>query len=429
VANDIGIIELEPGLPIRVEMETIEDTFEKALAKYDYPYVDGVDIEDMGQKAHVMKLRTYWYDDVDHLGYDDHILLINSLEGKNKLDFTHPKYGLMKVSVESLSVRHDDKLRSAEIDMTLIEQMRGAIQPLMLPSIKSSAEEAYIKAQQQQELKLAEDIKKKIPGADAVVLSKTFDSSLGLLAQAQEYSTKTRDFIGQVEKYIELGEGLLNQVENPVNTLQFAISYSENLPGVILGSLAVFVEKVAVTFDNLRDFPSRFLDNVQDGLDDLQDAFDQFNSDDNSEAAVSAREVMSEHLQNVGAQRYALEAAYTYSADDEAAKDADSEIEVMNIRELETSLATARDMLQTAIETAREMDSLKEMAEALLEHVNKVRLDREKMVGVELDNPMPLHLVCLKYGLSHKDAERLLKVNKKVRNPNFTSGEILVYAR
>jgi len=69
------------------------------------------------------------------------------------------------------------------------------------------------------------------------------------------------------------------------------------------------------------------------------------------------------------------------------------------------------------------------MAKALLEHVNAVRLEREKMKAVILDNPLPLHLVCLRYGLPCKDAERLLKVNRGIRNPNFASGEVLVYVR
>jgi hypothetical protein len=42
---------------------------------------------------------------------------------------------------------------------------------------------------------------------------------------------------------------------------------------------------------------------------------------------------------------------------------------------------------------------------------------------------MPLHLVCLKYGLPYTDAERLLGVNRQIRNPNFADGEVLVYAR
>jgi hypothetical protein len=100
----------------------------------------------------------------------------------------------------------------------------------------------------------------------------------------------------------------------------------------------------------------------------------------------------------------------------------------MNINELEATLAIVRTRIEAAVEKAREIDSLKTMAVALLNHVNSVRLEREKMAKVVLDNPMPLHLVCLKYGLPYQDAERLIRVNN-IPAPNFTSGEVMVYVR
>ena len=86
-------------------------------------------------------------------------------------------------------------------------------------------------------------------------------------------------------------------------------------------------------------------------------------------------------------------------------------------------------MLQEAIDLARSMVALRAMALALLNHVNRIKLDRENMVAVELDNPMPLHLICLRYGLPYGAAERLLAVNTTVINPNQTAGEVLVYVR
>jgi hypothetical protein len=40
---------------------------------------------------------------------------------------------------------------------------------------------------------------------------------------------------------------------------------------------------------------------------------------------------------------------------------------------------------------------------------------------------MPLHLVCLRYGLPYTAAERLLTINSIV-NPNRVAGEVNVYA-
>ncbi len=45
---------------------------------------------------------------------------------------------------------------------------------------------------------------------------------------------------------------------------------------------------------------------------------------------------------------------------------------------------------------------------------------------VSIDNNMPLHLICLKYGLSYNDAEQLMGINH-IPHPNFVSGEVNVY--
>ena len=68
------------------------------------------------------------------------------------------------------------------------------------------------------------------------------------------------------------------------------------------------------------------------------------------------------------------------------------------------------------------------MGRTLLEHVGTIKLEREKILTVVLDNPMPLHLVCLRYGLPYNYAERLSSINT-IPQPNFTDGEVSIYAR
>ena len=513
---DASMLELDEGLlaDVILQMETVEDTLEKAIAKYDYPYADGADLEDMGQKAHTVKIRCYFWDDADQQSYDTHTLLLDSLEDKELLDFVHPKYGLMQGKIESIVIQHDDSIRKATIDLTFVEQMRKSLQVLLAESVQAATEDAYVAGQRQQESLLAAAIRTAFP-ADAGAILKTLDTATGLLAQVQEYSNAMRTFVGQVEGYIAAAEAIVNQVVSPINSLLATITYTANLPGRILGNITRVLEKVALLHTSLQNFPSRFLSSLDDsfqgmetsfqklgaadtaataqkvslqttsntftmvdtaaaGLDNtfqkMQTAFQNICSADTSEAGLAARELMTTHLQIACAQRLALEAASIYAADDTAARDTSKTnsggtvyanatqaaeesdgdaaktttlqgnrlahpslrlppaLQVMNIRELEETLAVVRTRIETAVESAREIDSLKTMAVALLSHVNHVRLEREKMMTVTLDNPMPLHLVCLKYGLPYRDAERLIKVNN-IRQPNFTGGEVAVYVR
>jgi prophage DNA circulation protein len=424
---DQSMLELNTGqlADVTIQMETIEDTFEKAIARYDYPYADGADLEDMGQKAHTIRVKCYFWDDAEQETYADHIDLIDSLEEKELIDFVHPKYGLLKGKIESIVVQHDDSIRKATLDISFVEQMRGTLEDATESSVLSATEDAYQNGQDEQEQLLETDIKDALPTADSGVATKILDADTGLLAQLQEFSGQARSFVGAVENYLSTSQAGVNQELSPINSLQATITYAENLPGRILGSQSGAVEKIARLFDSLWNSPRQFLSQLDSAFGDLQNSYVNLGK---AAAGQSAAEVMQKHLTITCAQRLALEAAAIYTADQQASLDGDSDFQVMNIRELEDTLAIVRARIEAAVEIARDMDSLKIMAAALLTQVNSVRLQREKMIKVTLDNPMPLHLVCLRYGLPYTDAERLVKVNN-IKQPNFTDGEVSVYAR
>jgi prophage DNA circulation protein len=426
---DQSMLDLDEGRlsGIVLQMETIEDNFEKAIARYDYPYADGVDLEDMGQKAHTIRVRCYFWDDAEQQTYAKHVTLLDILADKNLLDFVHPKYGLLKGKIESIVVLHDDSIRKATVDISFVEQMRGSLNIAPSQSVLSATEEAYTEGQIQQTDILSADIRNAIPTADAGAVTDSLDAATGILTQMQGYSGVTRDFVAQAEKNISAAEAVVNTVESPVNSLQATITYSLTLPGRILGDLSGAVEKVARLNDSLWNYPSQFISKLNIAFDDLQNSFDDLADGAATAGGQSAAAIMSTHLKIASAQRLALEAAAIYADDEQAFKDNDTDFQAMNINELESTLAIVRARIEAAIETARDMDTLKIMAAALLTQVNSVRLEREKMIAVTLDNPMPLHLVCLRYGLPYTDAERLVNVNN-IPQPNFTSGEIKVYA-
>ena len=101
---------------------------------------------------------------------------------------------------------------------------------------------------------------------------------------------------------------------------------------------------------------------------------------------------------------------------------------VLTVKELDKCLAVVREAIAAAVEADRSQENLKTMARDLLSYVTVVKLERDRLVRIVLDNPMPLHQVCLMRGLPYAFAERILAVNS-IPNPNFTSGEIDVYVR
>jgi len=388
----------------------------------------GADLEDMGLKEHVITIRCHFWDDAEQETYNDHALLIANLADRSLNDLVHPKYGLMKGKVQSLSIEHDDTLRHATIEITFIEQMRFVPEASAEPGVQSAVDEAYQEGQLRQEDILAADIKDAIPSVDSGAVTIDLDADTGLLAQMQIFSGTTRQLVAQAEKNISTIEAVVNAVESPVNSLQATISYSLTLPGRILGSISAAVEKAARLYDSLWNYPRQFIFKVDAAFTDLQGSWEYLLDTATSPGGRSGAQILLNHLKIVCAQRIALEAAALYEADNNASGDRESDFHVMNVNELESTLALVRTRLAEAVEISRNMDCLKTMAAALLTQVNSVRLEREKMIAVTLDNPMPLHMVCLRYGLPYTDAERLIKVNN-ISHPNFAEGAISVYAR
>jgi prophage DNA circulation protein len=410
----------------KLEIEDINDDFEKSIAEHEFPYRDGALLEDMGQKARKIRFRCYFYNE----NYESHIELIKFLEGKDLVEMAHPQYGIIFGKIATLSVRHNERKRTAEIDITFIENLRGEIYPLTYVDVESAAEEAFIQGQDEQIEEFKDDAKEELGAEADEVLEKELDPDKGILEQFTDISAKARKYVKDVDTYVRMLEGTLNKISNPANSLTSTIKYGVNLPGRVIGAVAKTVERYAILYNTLRTAPSRFLLSLKDGLKKLELSFGKF----------------SKHTRIASVQRRALEAGYIYKADEskrQALKSAEkvksfdatghylkteSLEQIMTIQEIEQTLADVRSDIQETVEISRGMQSLKDLARDILEHVNKIKLEREKLVRVDIENEIPLHLICLKYGLSYNYATRIHAINN-CKHPNFVSGEISIYAR
>jgi prophage DNA circulation protein len=123
---------------IQLEMEHIEDSFRKSIAKYEYPYRNGAELEDMGQEARCVRVRCYFWDNEVQQTYADHIDLLNKLESRDIIEMVHPQYGPMNGCVESVSVNHDDLLRTAVVEISFVEELRKTLQDVSYGRVQAS---------------------------------------------------------------------------------------------------------------------------------------------------------------------------------------------------------------------------------------------------------------------------------------------------
>jgi prophage DNA circulation protein len=414
------------GIPF--ECETIEDSFEKAIARYEFPYRDGALLEDMGQKARVARIRCYFLNE----SYESHKTLLNHLENTGgDYELTHPMYGLLKGQIEAVVVRHDEREETAEIDLTFVEQLRGTLEVQQRPSVDGETEEAFQEGQDELTESLSEDISEEL-GADAgPILQETLDPDLPFLEQFNDLSADAREYVKQADSYVRSLKATLNEITAPANSLVSTINYATNLPGIVIGSLAGTVERYAILYGSLITAPTRFLDSFLSGIGELEDAFGLFGKYTKiakaQRAAVELGNALKADQVASQAQRRAA-SVRTFSPLGRLQKSLAPMEAIRTVPEIEAALAIARESLQEAVELDRTMQSIKSLAAILTDHVVEIKKELPAIMQVCIDNALPLHLVCLRYGLSYQDAELLMGINQ-IRRPNFVTGEVNVYVR
>jgi len=418
---------------IPLEIETIDDSFEVAIGRHELPNRDGALLENMGQKARTVSIRCYFWDSGAHATYNDHIALVNHLQDRELFTLVHPRYGAMEGMVERVRVRADDRELTAEVDLDFVENLRQDISEVEYEDVEDAADQAVINAQEE----LIDDVEDEASdelGAEAPgICDQVLDETKTVLEQYRGVSRKARLWLKKVSHAVGVFEAVLTEVTQPANSLIATITFTANLPGRVIGAIAKMVDRYVALYQTTVTTPSRFIRNLRAAIDTLIAA--------NDFTPAMARRVRIAAAVQGGA------AVAAYYADDETERQKLRRLEgqktfdnlgrylnpeipepVYTVNELEASLYETREMVQQALDPdgGRKVDSLKALARSLVDHVSRIKLEREKIVTVTLDNPMPLHLVCLRYGLDYHYADRIVSINS-IPRPNAAGGNIRIY--
>ena len=407
-----------------LDVETLADSFTKAIAIYEYPYKDGAGTDDLGQKARSLRLRCYWWEET----YQDHFDFLEHLKQRSLFELRHPKYGVLNGRIRSVSVRHDDRQELAEVDIDFVQDLGSQEKAVIYKDVRAASEENYQSGIDEQQDLVTEMIRNKLGAHAQAVLETDLDPDKAVAGQFPAAPLKVRTYLKTIDSYLNTLADTSTAVSNPTNSLLATVNFGINLPGRIVGTLSRACERDSVSLESLRSAPTRLINSLRTSIDTL----------------VAANTNFAAQTRIAGARQLAFDAAALYTEDEDArqvlrrseqqqAFDAlgnYSPVEkanpVMSVRDLERSLSEVRAQIQLAVSGNRSTDSLKQMARDLLEHVEQVKLEREKIIAIDLDNPVPLHLVCLMRGLPYTYAERLLVINN-IPNPCFTLGEVNVY--
>jgi hypothetical protein len=259
-------------------------------------------------------------------------------------------------------------------------------------------------------------------------------------------------------------DATLSSIDNPTGSFVGAFQFPDTLSGTLIEALCKYCERWGIQYEDRRTTPTLFTASLYEIYAALCGSFTGPTIGGTpalggtafylgtSASALAAAATVTKSARMITAAHMAYELGVLYQEDQERwniqkkaekTKPFDAlgnytplETEtIMTVTELERTLYDARTLIQAAVDEMRdngapgvdELSGLKNAALQLERHVAKVKVEREKITTVTLDNPMPMHLVCLRYGLDYHTAERLVAVNPQVNNPNMASREVNIY--
>lgn len=435
-------------ITVDLDIQDIGDGESNSLAVHEYPGRAGARVENMGAKARTIKFKAFFIGPA----YENHKVVRELLPQLEQKELTHPKYGIVKGDIQELHTQHRDLIDTAEMDITFIEDLLSNEQPLVQTSMPGFSEEAFLDGQDEQQASLAGDMANDVGTEGSSAAARALDASKTIVSQFQDLSGKARAYVAQIDAGVNTLQSTLTTITQPANSLLATVQFVENLPGRVIGAVARTVERYAESYSALRNFPARFQRSLKFSLDQLETSFRSFQSKApaGSVRAVgetAAMTTIANHIRLAASHRLALEAAYGLAADQEnrqlARKNEQGDSfdllgnfleplpagTLMTVNEIEATLASVMTAAQATVDLMRGVQTIKTAVSGLVDYTRKVKLESERILEVTIDGTLPIHVVCLKYGLPYNAAERILAINPQIKHPNFVSGTVKIYAR
>lgn len=413
---------------IAIDMELVNDSGSNALAEYQYPDADGSEFVNMGANARRFSCRAYFKNDF----YDNYTAFETALiKPKTVHNFVHPTRGLLFGHIENYQIRHDERLNTAEVDFVFVEQLQGDFEDSLTPLITPKIDEQFTAGQTAAIETFNDSMRESFGENAATLISRVIDPSQSLVTQFFDMPRNVRAFVAQVDTTVATFEGFLSSIEQPATTLISSIDYGTGIPGRVLGALAQTIDRYIALTETVVDSPYMVMQSFYNGTLELRNAATGFEREvDITRAQAGALLVsgMFADDDQSRAQAAIIEKTSAWNENGEFVGRETAPV-FMSVNELERTLSLVRSHLQTAFEYDRRNTNLTAMASALLRHVNIIKIDRERVVEIDVPSEISLPLLCHKYGLGYNAADRVMSINPQIKDPANVFGMVYMYVR
>ena len=426
---------------------TISDSYEHSLVKHEFIDLDGARVDNLGRHARVISFRAFFYGDStipDSASYRNHFdALEDYLNSGVQTTLVHPVYGAITCRIQSLNIVSDDTQNYIAIDFTIVEDFVFTSIPSEVQSLNSILQGQQIEAMNDT---LANFSNVFVMGDAAGATGVMPDQKL--VDQFRNVSRATRTFLNQMDSAIGIFNSFLSQVTEPLNTIDTAINFINDVPSMTIGSINSAVNRIVGTLSHLYTLPAQFANNFVTQLDILSKQLSPLNP--------NVRQAMQQQLYVVGAGQLSVQTAGMLVQDNSASAakqrqesqpsfdDAGNRIvtgptvDTMTTNDLELLLYIVRSLIQQVIDwpftdpeakaNARNNPQLLNMASALRTFVDEVKVGRLSVKVISTNN-IPLMLLVTSMGLSYNATERVLKLNPSIKCPTFVSGILNTYVK
>jgi prophage DNA circulation protein len=447
-----------------LDIVTITDTFEKALAIHERPYTNQVLSQDLGFRARRIRLDTAWYDGTSTRPteqgttptYARHISFITHIKQGSLFTLQHPKYGVLKGNVNNIECHADDTQQYAAVKFEFVEeQVKVPVNNDAFFDVVASFNVAYVNSVVPMTSFIGASLVKSLGvEAGAITNIPDFDTSKTILEQLNNASQKLRNFTRKIDTAIARIQGAVSQVTNPVNSIIALTSYGVSAPGKLMSTIAQGIERIVVLNDTLTAAPAQFVEACKRGINEIKGSVEDLGVSfiDTMvyvQGACVVGQKVSTQLSADQTDRNMLiakEATPSFSPAGTLVQTS-GPIPVISVDDLERTLAAYKGIIQTALGSYtvgvdslgntiitltgtdnRDLQFLLEMSRLMQDYISNVKVNYLTIKTVTV-NDQPLHALLLANHMSYQAAERVLKLNPQIRCPNFVSGAIRIYDR
>ncbi|WP_246797761.1 DNA circularization protein [Burkholderia perseverans] len=422
---------------IKFDVQRTDDPIERNVARYAYPYVDGEDIEDLGQKARETSLTAIFFGD----DYEDRLKkFLNALSQPGAGELVHPVFGSMPAMqfIGGHVAHNADDVDACTVELRFAKANPG--NPFFTGTLTSQR-----------------------PDATAQTAQTAQSASTSMFSNAISALKTAKTSLRQLNAIRDIFSETIGPLKNLVTGFQSTVLDYINFPGALAGDLVGLVSGVA----DFRSFDPGLVMSDWNSLFDQMDAIVKLPvgaaSGDpvtipgtpNTPAAPaggsgstngtgtppsSAQIADPANVAIVTALTSAVVATTLASvASDVLANEIDTP--TLTPDDIETISNDVRSSLQGAIDDARAtepladyrdaVEALKDTALAVQQLAAAVIDQLPPIVSRTVDAPCNLTLLAFRWYDDYTRASELMRLNPGIRNPNFVNrGDILRgYAR